>query len=185
MALYLEVAVKEAIDAMRAKRPGAERDVLLAITDHVWANEPIDPRFQRLANAILAQTLFKRRLPAEAKGRPADLTNIGLDVAHEYCMLRDNDMPYAEAVAAVAKRFSKSERHVMRLVAENKFQTGSTKLRRQESRARYRSSQAEFERQRLAAGIDSKELSDAEARQEVELKIKAFVRTCLDAADKD
>lgn len=72
----------------------------------------------------------------EKRGRPKrdELESIGLEIAHRYWGLIDAGAGYPETVEMLARTFSKSERHIMRLVAKHKISVGETPEIRQSKR---------------------------------------------------
>lgn len=114
---------------------GADYQVLSVLASYVLSGKEIEPDFQKVANAIMAQAILCNALPPKRKGRPKGDEEIGRDVAQRYFDLIDGGASYAEAVAAVASAFHKDERHIMRLVATSKHIVGETKESRDSKRA--------------------------------------------------
>lgn len=116
---------EQAIRALANDENGADYGALQTLAGLVIAGQEIDPDFQKVVNAIVAQAVFFDSLPPKKKGRPKDPNGLdGWSVAYRYFWLVDKGVPYAEAVAQVAAHFHKDERHIMRLVKENKHLIG-------------------------------------------------------------
>lgn len=116
---------EQALKALANDENGADLWVLQTLASLVLAGREIDPDFQKVANAIVAQAVLFDRLPPKKKGRPKDPDGIdGWSVAYQYFSLVDSGVRYADAVAQVAAYFHKDERHIMRIVKENKHQVG-------------------------------------------------------------
>lgn len=115
---------------------GAESEALKWFARLVVFGSPIDPLFQDLVNLILAKAVIVGALPMDKRGRPKReaLESIGLEVAHRYWELMDAGAGYPETVEMLAQAFSKSERHIMRLVAKHKGSVGETPEIRQARR---------------------------------------------------
>lgn len=130
---------EQAIRALANDENGAEYGVLVELAKLLLNGMEIDPDFQKVANAIVVQSLLMDRLPPKKKGRPKDDDGIdGFSVTRHYFDLRDNGVRYADAVAEVAAVFHKDERHIMRLVRENKHSIGNTKEDRDRNRKWWR-----------------------------------------------
>lgn len=116
---------------------GAESEALKRFAELVVFGSPIDPLFQDLVNLILAKAVIVGALPMDKRGRPKRdaLESIGLEVAHRYWDLMDAGAGYPETVEMLAQAFSKSERHIMRLVAKHKGSVGETPEIRQSGRS--------------------------------------------------
>ena len=116
---------EQAIKALAKDESGADFEVLLTLASLVVAGREIDPDFQKVANAIVAQAILFDRLPPKKKGRPKDPDGLhGWSVANRYFSLVDSGVRYADAVEQVAAYFHKDERHIMRIVKENKHLVG-------------------------------------------------------------
>ena len=114
---------------------GADLEVLRTLSSLVIDGRAIDPDFQKVANAIVAQAVLIGSLPAQRKGRPKGIdSSIGLQATAMYFELVDSGVGYAAAVAKVAERFHKDERHIMRMVKSNKIYFGSTPAERNRKR---------------------------------------------------
>lgn len=133
------VSIEEkAFIALANDEDGGDYAALLALAQLVLGGKPIDPDFQKVVNAIVVQALLFDRLPPKKKGRPKNKEGIdGYGVAARYFSLRDAGIGYADSVAHVAANFHKDERHIMRLVRENKDLIGRTKAERERRRAWY------------------------------------------------
>ena len=116
---------EQALRALTKDENGADFEVLQTLASLVIAGREIDPDFQKVANAIVAQAFLFDKLPPKKKGRPKDPDGLhGWSVAHRYFSLVDSGVRYADAVAQVAAYFNKDERHIMRIVKENKHLIG-------------------------------------------------------------
>ena len=116
---------EQALRALTKDANGANFEVLLTLASLVINGREIDPDFQKVANAIVAQAVFFDRLPPKKKGRPKDPDGLhGWSVANRYFSLVDSGVRYADAVERVAAYFHKDERHIMRIVKENKHLIG-------------------------------------------------------------
>lgn len=116
---------EQAIKALAKDENGADYEVLLTLAGLVVAGREIDPDFQKVANAIVAQAVLFDSLPPKKKGRPKDPDGLnGWSVAYRYFSLVDSGVRYSDAVAQTAAYFHKDERHIMRIVKENKHQVG-------------------------------------------------------------
>lgn len=129
---------ERALRALAGDESGADYAALQALAQLVLGGKPIDQDFQKVVNAIVVQALLFDRLPPKKKGRPRSKEGIdGYSVAFRYYTLRDAGVGYADAVAHVAAHFHKDERHIMRLVKENKNSLGCTKVERKRKREWY------------------------------------------------
>ena len=116
---------EQALRALTKDENGSDFEVLLTLASLVINGREIDPDFQKVANAIVAQAVFFDRLPPKKKGRPKDPDGLrGWSVANRYFSLVDSGVRYADAVERVAAYFHKDERHIMRIVKENKHLIG-------------------------------------------------------------
>lgn len=141
-----------ALRALANDENGADYGVLLALAGLVLQGKLIDADFQKVANAIVAQSVLFERLPTKKKGRPKDPNGgDGWSVAYRYFELVDSGARYADAVAQVAAKFHKDERHIMRLVKENKGLIGETLEDRNRQRKWWRLC-AEMHAKALASG---------------------------------
>lgn len=128
-----------ALRALAEGKNGADLRVLEMLTGLVMTGQTINPDFQRIANAIVAQSVLLGKLPPKPRGRPKDQENDdSRAVAMQYFDLVDAGVSYADAVAQVAARFHKDERHIMRLVKRGKLWAGLTKEERDARREFYR-----------------------------------------------
>ena len=115
---------------------GADLRVLELLMALVVTGQEIKPEFQRIANAIVAQSVLLGRLPSKPRGRPKDQENDDSRfIAMDYYDLRDTGVSYSDAVAKLSAKYHKDERHIMRLVKRGAPIVGHTKedreLRRQ------------------------------------------------------
>lgn len=116
---------EQALKALANDENGAELNVLHVLAGAVLSGRKVDADFQLVANAIVAQSVIFGKLPPKKKGRPESNDGVhGWGVAYKYFSLRDSGVSYANAVAQVAAEFHKDERHIMRLVKENKSSIG-------------------------------------------------------------
>ena len=115
---------------------GGDLNVLQVFSRAVVNGQAIEENFQLVVNAIVAQSVFREKLPSNPKGRPIkpDM-DYGYDVAYRYFELKDSGVSYSDSVAEVAASFHKDERHIMRLVKENKHLIGLTADDRNKTRA--------------------------------------------------
>ncbi len=127
-----------AFTALKNDDDGADYAALVALAQLVLSGKPIDPDFQKVVNAIVVQALLFDRLPPKKKGRPKNKDGIdGYIVAYRYYALRDAGIGYADAVARLAASFHKDERHILRIVKENKNSVGRTIDERKRKREWY------------------------------------------------
>ena len=111
--------------ALTKDENGADFEVLQTLASLVVAGRKVDPDFQKVANAIVAQAILFDKLPPKKKGRPKDPDGLhGWSVAYRYFSLVDSGVRYADAVEQTAAYFHKDERHIMRIVKENKHLIG-------------------------------------------------------------
>lgn len=123
-----------ALKAIANNENGADYGVLQVLAGLVLGGREIDPDFQKVANAIVVQSLLFDTLPPKRKGRPKNEDGDGFSVALMYYDLLDSGVRYADAVAQVAGEFHKDERHIMRIVKENRHLIGNSKEERQKKR---------------------------------------------------
>lgn len=137
---------------------GAEYGVLLQLAALLLSGREIDPDFQKVANAIVVQSLLMDRLPPKRKGRPKDGDDAQVfAIARHYFDLMDNGARYADAVAEVGTKFHKDERHIMRMVQEGKKFIGNSKADRDRNRDWWRIC-AEMHTAVIAAGGEAAEM---------------------------
>jgi hypothetical protein len=116
---------EQALKALANDENGADLNILHVLAGAVLSGGKVDADFQLVANAIVAQSVIFGKLPPKKKGRPESNDGVhGFGVAYKYFSLRDSGVSYANAVAQVAAEFHKDERHIMRLVKENKSSIG-------------------------------------------------------------
>lgn len=126
---------EQTLRAVLENENGCDRRVLEVLAGLVLDGQEIEPDFQKVANAIVAQAVFFDALPPKKIGRPPEKeASMGIEIAARYYELFDRGMGYAKSVEAVAKRFHKDERHIMRLVKENKHWIGETREERDANR---------------------------------------------------
>ena len=114
-----------ALKALSNNESGAAFEVLQTLAELVVDGKEIDPDFQKIVNAIVAQAVFSDGLPPKKKGRPESSEGLnGFSVAYRYFSLVDSGVRYTEAVAQVAAYFHKDERHIMRIVKKHKWEIG-------------------------------------------------------------
>ena len=102
-------------------RKGAEYRVLDTLAKFVLDGIDPSPKFQKVANLIIAKLMVEDKFPIKRKGRPK-LRN-GIDgelVAARYADLKDSGLSYEQAVSELASNFHKDDRTIMRVVAANK-----------------------------------------------------------------
>jgi hypothetical protein len=127
---------EQALKALADNENGADLNVLRVLAGAVISDEKIEPDFQLVANAIVAQSVLFGKLPSKTKGRPKSPDGVNAkDVAEKYFRLRDNGVSYSDAVANTSARFHKDERHIMRLVKEGKSAIGNNPEDRKRHRA--------------------------------------------------
>ena len=107
---------------------GAEFDALTYLCEVVFADETVEPKFQKLINLIVAKCVLAGALPLKKIGRPKTdgLDSIGLNAAYQYWKMMDSGETYEVAVRKLSDHFHKSERHIMRLIAKHKKIVGET-----------------------------------------------------------
>lgn len=117
---------------------GAEFEVLELLMHSVLWGQKMPSRLQEVANIIVAKSILMGALPPRKLGRPKleGLDETGLSAARLYFNLVDSGSKYEAAVAVVANKICKSERHVMRLVAKHKKEIGETFEQRKAKRDR-------------------------------------------------
>ena len=134
-AITLRTRQQQALMGLIDDKNGAERVILEELTWAVLHGDAIEPIFQSVVNAITARAIVCEKLPLKPKGRPKDISNdIGWSVAYQYFALKDGGVSYEKSVAEVAAEFCKDERHIMRLVKENKSRIGVTPDARKKTR---------------------------------------------------
>ena len=107
---------------------GAEFEVLQEFAGSVIFGDSINPNLQSLVNLIVAKAVLVGAMPPAKLGRPKrdELDAIGLQAAQLYWEMIDSGIGYQEAVDTVSGKFHKSERHIMRLIANHKNAVGDT-----------------------------------------------------------
>lgn len=116
------------MQGLRDGGSGAELHVLEGLAHVVLSVKKVSPVLQAVVNAIVAKAVIFEKLPANARGKPANFMADanGGDIAIRHHELTDGGMNYAAAVEKVADEFQKdggnkiSDRQIERLVAENK-----------------------------------------------------------------
>ncbi len=122
------------IRAVAEQKNGAEYEALEYLLSAVIRGEKLPPSMQELINVLVAKCLLYGALPLKKLGRPkarGGLNSVGLKAAELYWGLVDSGVSYQEAVVIVSAEIHKSERHVMRLIAEQKNTVGDTPEKRQ------------------------------------------------------
>lgn len=158
---------EQALRALANDENGADYAALITLAGLVLAGEKIDPDFQKVANAIVAQALLFDHLPQKKKGRPKDTDRTkGLSVAGHYFTLMDAGFSYADAVVQVSAIFHKDERHIMRLVKENKKLIGNSREEREKNREWWRLC-ARMDEKMIASGQESADQRLLKQYQEV------------------
>lgn len=133
-----------ALRALAEGKNGAELGVLELLAALVVAGQEVNQEFQRVANAIVTQSVLLGKLPSKPRGRPKDDDNdVSRHVASDYYAMRDAGASYAEAVAELAAKYHKDERHIMRLARLGRRYVWSTKSDREKWRDLYRGFPAE------------------------------------------
>ena len=100
---------------------GAEYSVLDTLTKFALDGIDPSPKFQKVANLIIAKSMVEDKFPKKKGGRPKVRDGIdGELVASTYSELMDGGSSYADAVSKLAAAFHKDERQIMRIVAANK-----------------------------------------------------------------
>lgn len=124
------------IRAVGDQTNGAEYEALEYLLSAVISGEKLTQPMQELVNIVVARSLLTGALPLKKLGRPkqAGLYSVGLKAAERYWSLVDSGATYQAAVDTVSSEIHKSERHVMRLVAEHKAQVGVTLEQRTRNR---------------------------------------------------
>jgi len=143
---------QRALNALEDDKNGAEWEILVQLTASLVSGQPIDPIFQAVVNAIVAQAVLFDKLPLKPKGRPKN--NDGHDgwmIAYRYFALKDKGASYESAVAQVAAEFFKDERQIMRIVKQNKSFIGST-IQERNSKREWWDICAEMEKRIIAEG---------------------------------
>lgn len=119
---------ESALGSLRDGGSGAELYVLEGLAHVVLSGKKVNPVFQAVVNAIVAKAVISGKLPANARGKPANFMTgpNGGGIAERHLELMDGGMNYAAAIEKVANEFQKdggnkiSDRQIERLVAENK-----------------------------------------------------------------
>ncbi|PWF55000.1 hypothetical protein C7C56_004160 [Massilia glaciei] len=142
---------QKALQAIADDENGAEWRVLEELTWATLSNATIEHDFQTAANAIVAKIFLLGRLPKKRKGRPKGEGGDGWDISSLYYFFKDGGDSYEQAVAKVAQKFCKDERHIMRLVKENKYFIGDTLEERTRTR-KWWAMCAEYQRESKAEG---------------------------------
>lgn len=134
-----------ALRALAEGKNGAELGVLELLSALVVAGQAVNQDFQRIANAIVAQSVLLGKLPSKPRGRPKDDDNdVSRHIAENYYFMRDAGFSYDEAVSKLTKEYHKEERHIMRLVRFGRRYVWPTKSDREKWRDLYRGFPAEF-----------------------------------------
>lgn len=171
--IHIPSLEERALKALSTNENGADYHILEILMGSVLQGREIDPDFQKVANAIVAQSILCDGLPPKKRGRPKDGSeNIGISVAAQYYEMIDAGVGYANAVEKIAADFHKDERHIMRIVKANKHWIGETKERRDSNRKWWRIC-AEMEEKVVAQGgkpASVKMLEDLEAMREEDSK---------------
>jgi hypothetical protein len=124
-----------ALQALVKNESGAEWRILEELTHATASGVALEPEFQTVANSITAKIFLLEKLPQRKRGRPKDPSgNNGWVIANRYYFLKDAGATYEDSVAKVALEFCKDERHIMRLVKENKSEIGSNAKARSKTR---------------------------------------------------
>lgn len=132
----IEPEWKKLVRSVKEQKNGAEFDALEYLLGAVLCGENLDPEFQKLINLLIAKSVVGGSLPLRKLGRPKrdDLDSIGLDAAMRYWEMIDSGSSYDAAVERLSVEFHKSERHMMRLIAEHKKRIGATVEERTKNR---------------------------------------------------
>jgi len=137
--IHIPSLEERALKALSDNENGAAYHILEILMSSILQGLEIDPDFQKVANAIVAQSVLYGGLPPKKLGRPKNEgENIGFGVAVKYYEMVDGGASYADAVAKVADEFHKDERHIMRMVKANKHWIGETKESRDLKRQYWR-----------------------------------------------
>ena len=100
---------------------GAEYNVLNTLAKFVLNGIDPSPKFQKVANLIIARSMVEDKFPKKKGGRPKVPNGIdGELVAARYAEFMDSGLSYEHTVSKLALDFHKDERHIMRIVAANK-----------------------------------------------------------------
>ena len=107
-------------DLENGKR-GAEHSVLATLAKFVLSGIDPSPKFQKVANLIIARSMVEDKFPQKKGGRPKVRNGVdGELVAARYAELMDGGFSYEHTVSKLASDFHKDERQIMRIVAANK-----------------------------------------------------------------
>ncbi|MGI4779104.1 MAG: hypothetical protein ACRYGA_13485 [Janthinobacterium lividum] len=127
-------------DMLAARSMGhgfSERNVLLILSESVLSGAPIEPEFQALANAIMAKSIIKDRLPLKRKGakKGSGIEYSPIVLTEQYFDLLDDGMSIGECELEIANLYKLDPRQVRRVVEENKWLFGDHKPARDQRRA--------------------------------------------------
>lgn len=178
--IIVDGPVSRAIYAMKSGKSGAERMVLEALAFEMLAGRQIPPGFQRVVNAVILKAVAMGKLPDRPTGRPTSPPGTSQAIALRYWQLRDEGVPYAQAVEAVSSEFAKTERHVMRLAEQQLQWIGRTKEDRDRRREWWAlCAQMGADGSSLRRAWESAVNANAESAEET---IDRVIRSALDAA---
>ena len=100
---------------------GGEYRVLDILAKAVITGLEVSAGFQSAANFITAKSLISGKFPSQKKGRPKVKNGVdGELVAAQYIAMRSAGIRYSDAVAQLAATHHKDERHILRIVKQNK-----------------------------------------------------------------
>lgn len=127
---------REILEARRNGRPFSPRNVLVIIAEAVLSGAQIDPEFQALANAVIAEAIIKGKLPGMKSGRPAGSANFDeLKVAGEYFELLDAGGRREDILNELEARHPTEKGNLWRIIKKGEMWHGSTKTARDQARA--------------------------------------------------
>lgn len=134
--INIESAIEPLLKAVAAQENGSEWACLEYFSEIVLSKGKVESKLQEVVNLIIAKSTIIETLPIKKLGRPKlkESDDIGRKVAKEYWDLRDGGSTYSEAVAHLAEKIHKDERHVMRLVGKHKGYVGATIEDREQKR---------------------------------------------------
>lgn len=134
--IRIQTWAERSYEAVAADSNGAEWDVLCKFASAVVWEHPIDPLAQRLVNLIVAKAVLVGSLPPARRGRPVaeSAQEFGRNLAEEFFAMRDNGVPYKDAIGELSARHHKDERHLGRTIKEHTEWVGKTRIERDRRR---------------------------------------------------
>lgn len=113
----------QALVRLKQGVPNAEWEVLEEFS-RLHRSGELTPLFQKVVNALLAKAVRTGQLPPRPKGRRKQSHRKGLEITAEYLDRVDDGERSVDVVQDLSDRYHVSDRHILRIVAEEKWWFG-------------------------------------------------------------